>query len=74
MIEFPKVHDLLELEGLLLIVEPEIENYKKDLDLLSTYYFETRYPGEYPEFTLQEAQVAFGSANKIKEFVLGKTK
>ncbi len=71
-IEFPKVHDLLELEGLLLMVEPEIENYKKDLDLLSTYYFETRYPGEYPEFTPQEAQAAFEAASKIKEFVLKK--
>lgn len=73
-IEFPKVHDLLELEGLLLSVEPKIENYKKDLDLLSTYYFETRYPGEYPEFTLQESIAAFEAANKIKEFVLERVK
>ncbi len=71
---FPKVHDLLELETLLLRFEPGIKEYEKELDLLSTYYFETRYPGDYPEFTFEEAKKAFEAALKIKEFVLSKIK
>lgn len=67
---FPKVHDLLELETLLLNVAPTIKDYEIDLDLLSNYYFETRYPGDYPELTLNDAQVAFTAAQRIKVFVL----
>ncbi len=70
--KFRKVHDLLELEKNLLSVAPDIKEYEKDLDLLSQYYIETRYPGEYPEFTLDEAKQAFEAAKRIKKFVLEK--
>ena len=69
---FPKVHDLLELETILLDIEPEVSHYEHDLDLLNSYYVETRYPGDYPEFTLKEAQEAFEAAKRIKEYVLAK--
>lgn len=69
---FPKVHDRLELESLLISIEPEIKNYEKDLDFLSTYYSETRYPGDYPEFTWKNAKEAFDAVEKIKKFVLAK--
>lgn len=71
---FPKVHDLLELETLVLDLTPEIKDYEEDLDLLSTYYIETCYPGDYPEFSRKEAEEALISARKIKEFVLRKIK
>lgn len=71
---FPKVHDLLELESLLLDVESGIKDYEEELDLLSTYYVETRYPGDYPELTWNDANKAFVSAQKIKKFVLRKIK
>ena len=70
---FSKVHDLLELETILLTIEPEIVQYERDLDLLNSYYIETRYPGDYPEFTLKEAQESFEAAKRIKEFALSKT-
>src|SRR3989338_1166089 len=64
---FPKVHDLLELETLLLKIESDVKNYEKELDLLNTYYIETRYPGDYPEFTPRDAKEASEAAQKIKE-------
>ncbi|MFH1838084.1 MAG: HEPN domain-containing protein [Candidatus Kuenenbacteria bacterium] len=68
--KFFKVHDLLQIESLLLEVEPEIKNYEKELDLLNRYYVETRYPGDFPEFFWDEAEKAFEAAKKIKEFVI----
>lgn len=71
---FSKSHDLLELETLLLDVEPEINKVHVELEFLNPYSIETRYPGNYPEVTLDEAQKAYDSALKVKGFVLDKTK
>lgn len=72
--EFPKIHDLIALETLLLEVVSEIKDLHDDIKLLNRYYIETRYPGDYAEFSWQDAEEAFGSATKIKEFVLKKIK
>jgi len=71
-VEFPKIHDLIVLAMLFEPILPEIKEYKTELNFLNNYYIETRYPGDYPEFTLKEAQEAFEAAVKIKEFVLEK--
>lgn len=68
-----KVHDLLQLETELLQVLPEIKSLHDQLNLLNRYYIETRYPGDYPEFTITEAEQAFASAKAVKRFVLGNT-
>ena len=68
--EFAKIHDLLDLETLLLPIVPEIEELLGDLKLLNRYYVETRYPGDYPEFSLDECKEAYQSALRVKEFVL----
>lgn len=70
--EFPKVHDLTVLAQLLKPVIPQIENFKEDLKSLSTYYVETRYPGDYPELTWKDATAALKAMEKIKKFVLAK--
>ena len=70
--DFPKVHDLLDLETLLLHIVPEIKELHADLKLLNRYYIETRYPGDYPEFTLDECEKAQRAALRIKEFMLTK--
>ena len=67
---FPKTHDLLKLESLIIEIYPDVINLEKEMDLLSTYYIETRYPGDYPEFTLEEARMAFEAAKRIKGFVM----
>ena len=71
-IEFLKVHDLLDLETLLLNRQPEIGEIHSDLQTLNRYYIETRYPGDVPEFTMDECKSAFDAALRVKEFVLKK--
>lgn len=71
---FPKTHDLLELETLLLEVESEINKIHGELEFLNPYAIETRYPGNYPEVTLDEAQKAYDSALRVKAFILDKIK
>lgn len=67
---FHKVHDLLELESLLLDKEATIKAIHNDLQHLNRYYIETRYPGDFPEFTLREAQEAFAAAKHIRDHCL----
>lgn len=68
--DFLKIHDLIELETLLKEKLPRIIEFHEDLKSLNRYYIETRYPGDYPEFTLNEAKQAFEAAKTIKDFVL----
>lgn len=68
-INFPKVHDLLELATLLLDQEPEVEKLRDDLNNLNSYYIETRYPGSYPDFRWIDAKKAVEAASKVKKFV-----
>lgn len=70
--EFLKVHDLLQLETLLLNIEPSVQDIHNDLTQLNRYYIETRYPGEYPEFTKQECGEAYEAALRVREFVIEK--
>lgn len=67
---FSKVHDLLELETLLLEIQPNINTIHAQLELLNRYYIETRYPGDYPQFSLTEARQAYTAAQEVKNFVL----
>ena len=71
---FPKVHDLMELETLLLDVEQGIKEVHNEIESLNQYYVETRYPGDFPDFTLYECENAYNAALRIKEFVLSKIK
>jgi len=68
---FPKIHDLLDLETALLPDLPKIQDLHPYLKELNRYYTETRYPGDYPEFTLRAAQDAHQAAIRIKDFILG---
>lgn len=72
--EPPRTHDLIDLETVLKGIEPNIENYKKELDLLNSYYIETRYPGDFPEIFTNETKQAFEAAKQLKAFLLKQTK
>lgn len=67
---FKKVHDLIELESSIDEKEKNIRSLHDDLKLLNRYYIETRYPGDYPEFSWQEAEGAYEAAKKIKNFIV----
>ena len=67
--EFPKIHQLDLLLALCMAVNQEIEQFRTEALALNDYYIETRYPGDFPEFTWLDAEKAFQDASKIKEFV-----
>lgn len=69
---FPKIHDLDKLVKLCGEINPEFKKIKNKAKYLTDFYIATRYPGDYPEFFWQDAEKAFQSAVKIKEFVLDK--
>lgn len=71
--KFPKTHDLIHLETLLMDKVSEIKELHNDLEILSRYYIETRYPGDYPQFPQKDAEEALYSAESIKDFALRKT-
>ncbi len=70
--EPPRTHDLIDLETVLKDIEPNIENYKRELDLLNSYYIETRYPGDFPEIFADETKQAFEAAQQLKIFILSR--
>ena len=72
---FPKVHDLKRIATLIEPSEPTIFDLEEEFNVLNKYYATTRYPGDFPEgFSWRDAEEAFESAQKIKEFVLEKIK
>lgn len=71
-IKFPKIHQLDLLLKLCADIDNTFKNFRDDAILLNDYYIDTRYPGEYPEFTRSESENAFKAAIRIKDFVLTK--
>ncbi len=71
---FPRIHPLDKLVEISKGIEPSFVEIKDDAILLSSFYTPTRYPGDYVEFTWQDAEQAFEAAERIKNFVLLKTK
>ncbi len=71
---FRKVHDLIDLETLLKDFYADITNFHNDFALLNRFYIKTRYPGDFPEFSWQDAENAYEAAKGIKQFVLSKIK
>ena len=70
----PKVHDLLELETILVAVNLAVQELHEDLTILNRYYIATRYHGDYPEFSWKDAKEAYNAAVRVKDFVLEKIK
>ncbi len=40
--------------------------------LLNRYYIETRYPGDYPAFSMEEAAEALAAARRVKGFIVSR--
>jgi HEPN domain-containing protein len=49
-----------------------VVDLKRELQTLSQFYIETRYPADSPEFTAAEAREAFAMAQKVKQYVNSK--
>jgi HEPN domain-containing protein len=69
-IEFPKTHNLLLLSNLLL--DADVMQYSEELESLTKYAVESRYPGDYVEPEREEAEEALRIASEIYELVKNK--
>ncbi len=69
-LELLKVHDLLRLISVLEVSASEIKILSNEANLLNQFYIETRYVGDYPDFSWEDAEKAYEAAKKIKDFVL----
>ncbi len=69
-----KIHDLVKLEEIISEALPDMREMHQETSLLNRFYIETRYPGDFPEFSWKDAEEAYAAAKKIKEFVLEKAK
>jgi HEPN domain-containing protein len=66
-VNFPKIHDLLELHKLCLSIDPTFELIGDLLDELNPFAVEFRYPGE--EITIEEARFAVKAMRKARFFI-----
>jgi HEPN domain-containing protein len=70
-IDFPKTHSLEDLVELCKQVIPEIEAELENIEILSSYGVEVRYPDEvYYDIPREDAQEAIDLALKVKAVVL----
>jgi HEPN domain-containing protein len=66
-ISFRKTHDLSELLDSTLSIDPTLESLRQDLNSLSAFAVEYRYPGESAD--LDEAQEAFQKCKNVREVI-----
>ena len=74
-VELPKIHDLVEiLEKLCYPINNDFEQIKEDALQLTDYGVAPRYPDYLFEPSIKDAEEAYHSALKIKEFVIARLK
>jgi len=64
-----KSHNLTHLLTLGIQLDPKLQNLEETIIQLSTFYIETRYPGDAPEFTFEEARKAYEEALRVKQLI-----
>ena len=68
--DIEKIHSIERLLESCAAVEPAFVELQEHAARLSAFYIETRYPGDFPQFTLADAEHALQSAQSIKQFAL----
>lgn len=71
---YPRIHPTDALWKNCYKLDRSFSAIKEDAIFLTDFYVTTRYPGDYPEFSWEDAEEAFEAATKIKDFVLEKIK
>lgn len=69
-----KIHDLEVLVEDCAKIEISFKTLQDSARFLNQFYIESRYPDDYIEFSRNDAEEAFTSATKIKNFILEKIK
>ena len=73
-VRFAKIHNLVLLLDKCMEIDSKFSQLKEDIVFLDTFYVETRYPGDFPEFSMKESEDAYVAAIRVKNFVLSKIK
>ncbi|MEK7404871.1 MAG: HEPN domain-containing protein [Acidobacteriota bacterium] len=71
-IDFPKTHNLGELLDLVARIDTALAERLRDATALNPYGVEYRYPGDFPESTQEDAEAAFGLAQKVRAAMIPK--
>ena len=66
-VEFRPRHELEPLRRLIVAFDADIDEFADDLDLISDYAVDVRYPGR--SATLDEAKEALAAATRVRAFV-----
>jgi HEPN domain-containing protein len=70
-IYFPKIHSIEDLVELCKQIVPEVESELDNVEILSSYGVEVRYPDEiYYDIPKEDAQEAIDLAKKVKTVIL----
>ena len=69
-----KIHDLEILIDDCGKIDKSFEELRDEAEFLNQFYTESRYPDDYIEFSVDDAEKAYEAAKKIKDFVLSKVK
>ena len=67
-----KTHDLTRINNLYIGIDPDFKELSEFAELLSGYAVEIRYPGDFIECSIEEAEEAVEMAKAFKNFVLRK--
>jgi len=70
--DFEKIHDLVRLLEFCLPIDPTFETLRETAILLTDYAVEARYPDDWREIPLAEAQEAVMHARQFADFVRSK--
>lgn len=69
-IDFPKTHDIDELLDLVATTNAKLAKSLRSATILTDYGVETRYPGDAPELTLEQAREAVKLAEVTRKAIL----
>lgn len=67
-----KTHDLTRINNICIGIDPNFEELSDFAELLSGYAVEIRYPGDFIECSIEEAEEAVKMAKAFKYFLLRK--
>ena len=72
--EIEKIHSIERLLEMCAKIKLEFNELAEPAAFLSTFYIQTRYPGDFPNFSFNDAKQALQSAKDIKEMVVSNCK
>lgn len=72
--QYPKIHAVDALWEMCVEIDTSLKELKEDAVYLTGFYVTTRYPGDYPDFSWREAELALTAALNIKDVIIKKIK